>query len=68
VERLVPEVVSVHGGHRSVAYGNLTALLIEAVKTLSEGAKAQAAEAKAQAKRLRELSDEVAELKRARRS
>jgi len=44
VERLVPEVVSVHGGHRSVAYGNLTALLIEAVKTLSEGAKAQAAD------------------------
>ena len=68
VERLVPEVVSVHGGHRSVAYGNLTALLIEAVKTLSEGAKAQAAEAKAQAKRLQELSDEVAALKRARHS
>ena len=61
VERLVPEVVSVHGGHRSVAYGNLTALLIEAVKTLSEGAKSQA-------KRLQELSDEVTALKRARHS
>jgi hypothetical protein len=44
-----------------VAYGNLTALLIEAVKTLSEGAKTQA-------KRLQELSDEVTALKRARHS
>jgi hypothetical protein len=61
VERLVPEVVSVHGGHRSVAYGNLTALLIEAVKTLSGQARELSGQVAA-------LSDEVTALKRARHS
>lgn len=39
VEQVVPEVVVCKDGHYGVAYGNLTALLIEAVKELSERVK-----------------------------
>jgi hypothetical protein len=36
VEAVLPEVVRVNeAGHRSVAYGNITGLLIEAVKELT---------------------------------
>lgn len=32
IEAVVPELVSENGGTKSVAYGNITALLIEAIK------------------------------------
>ena len=45
IEKVLPEVVTTHpDGLKSVAYGNLTALLIEAIKELT--AKVEALESK----------------------
>ena len=46
VEKVLPEVVSGEEGNKAVAYGNMVALLIEAIKEQQTQSEARAAEIK----------------------
>lgn len=55
IEAVVPELVSENGGTKSVAYGNITALLIEAIKEQQEHIKTLETKVKELDTRLKDL-------------